>query len=100
MGRELLRSRDLLIAENPTRGLDVGATVFVHDELRRLRKGGSGNGPEDRPPGIVLISNDLDGVLDLSDRVLVLLRGLLTPVPVGRVDRESIGRMMLGVEPS
>ncbi len=100
VGRELLRSRDLLIAENPTRGLDVGATVFVHDELRRLRKGGSGNGPEDRPPGIVLISNDLDEVLDLSDRVLVLLRGVLTPVPVDREDRESIGRMMLGVEPS
>ena len=101
VGRELLRSRDLLIAENPTRGLDVGATAFVRGELLRLRAGLGIGGPEGAlPPGIVLISNDLDEVLDLSDRVLVLLRGVLTPVPAERVDRGSIGRMMLGVETS
>jgi simple sugar transport system ATP-binding protein len=104
VGRELLRSADLLIAENPTRGLDLGATAFVHDELRRLRAGGreggiagSGESAMALPPGIVLISNDLDEILALSDRVLVLLRGRLTPVPDGGRTREVVGRMMLGM---
>lgn len=107
VGRELLRSRDLLIAENPTRGLDLGAAAFVHGELRRLRSGtGSGDlsshdspsGPAiGDPPGIVLISNDLDEVMALSDRVLVLLRGRLTLVPESDRSREIVGRMMLGM---
>jgi simple sugar transport system ATP-binding protein len=92
VGRELLRSADLLIAENPTRGLDLGAAAFVHGELLRLRSPAAG-----QPPGIVLISNDLDEVLTLSDRVLVLLRGRLTPVPDEERSRVVVGRMMLGM---
>jgi len=90
VGRELSRSGDLLVAENPTRGLDVSAARFVQSELLRLRGGGVG------APGIVLISTDLDEVLALSDRVFVLLKGTLSPIPPGQASRENVGRLMLG----
>lgn len=89
VGREFGVAADLLVAENPTRGLDVTATVFVRAELlRHARMGASA-------PGIVLISSDLDEVLELSDRVLVMVRGTLRPVPAGRRTRRGVGAMML-----
>lgn len=90
-GRELIRASDLLVAENPTRGLDVAATAFVHAELRRLAGSESG-------PGIVLVSTDLDEVLSLSTRILVMVRGRLTMVPEGRRSREGVGALMLSGE--
>ncbi len=89
VGRELLVATDLLVAENPTRGLDVSATAFVHDELRRVTDVDTG-------PGVVLISSDLDEVLALSDRVLVLSRGRLHEVAEGARTREGVGAVMLG----
>ena len=91
VGRELSREPDLVVAENPTRGLDVAAQAFVHAELRRLR---------DTPtlaaaPGVVLLSTDLDEILMLSDRVLVMRRGALIPVPPEQANRDDIGRLML-----
>jgi simple sugar transport system ATP-binding protein len=90
VARELEAASDLLVAENPTRGLDVAATSFVRGELRRLA---------DRvdAPGIVLISTDLDEVLDLAHRVLVIVRGRLVEVPVGERTREGVGARMLSV---
>lgn len=88
VARELARAADLLVAENPTRGLDVAAAAFVHRELRRLARGTD-------PPGIVLISTDLDEVLTLADRVWVMVRGELRAVPPGDGTRESVGRAML-----
>jgi general nucleoside transport system ATP-binding protein len=85
VARELGRDPDLLVAENPTRGLDVRAAAFVHRRLREL----SG-------AGIVLISTDLDEVLRLSDRVFVMVRGRLLEVPAAARTREGVGRMMLG----
>jgi simple sugar transport system ATP-binding protein len=97
VGRELGRARDLLVAENPTRGLDIAATAFVRGELSR-RVGGSSSAdePEAEAPGIVLISSDLHEVLALSHRVFVMVRGRLVPVPESRLSREGIGAMMLG----
>lgn len=86
VGREMDRDPALLVAENPTRGLDVGATEFVHGELRRRREGRA----------IVLISTDLDEVLALSDRVVVLIRGRLVEVPAAERTREGVGLRMLG----
>ncbi len=88
VARELEVAGDLLVAENPTRGLDVKAAAFVHEELRRLAE---------RPdaPGVVLLSTDLDEVLALADRVVVLVRGRLVPVPEAQRDREGVGRLML-----
>lgn len=89
-GRELMRSRDLLVAENPTRGLDVGATASVRSRLANLVDDSGTR------PGVVLISTDLDEILELSDRVLVLVRGRLVPVPDEERTPSRIGRIMLG----
>jgi ABC-type uncharacterized transport system ATPase subunit len=88
VARELEMARDLLVAENPTRGLDVAAASFVHGELHALTR-------RDHPPGVVLVSTDLDEVLALSHRVFVMVRGRLTPVPDGARTREGVGALML-----
>jgi simple sugar transport system ATP-binding protein len=84
VARELGRTPSLLVAENPTRGLDVSAAAFVHRLLWGLTE-----------TGVVLISTDLDEVLRLSDRILVMVRGRLVPVPDGARSREGVGRLML-----
>ena len=88
VGRELSQLPELLIAENPTRGLDFTATAFVREELKRLAR--------DTAAGVVLISTDLDEILEVADRVFVILRGKLTPVPSVHDSRETVGAMMLG----
>lgn len=66
LARELGRKPKALIAANPTQGLDIGATAYVHQALLTARAEGS---------GILLVSQDLDELLRLSDRILVLYRG-------------------------
>jgi simple sugar transport system ATP-binding protein len=90
VARELAVASDLLVAENPTRGLDVASSSFVHNELDRIVNDASG-------PGVALISTDLDEVLALSHRVLVMVRGRLEEVPDGERTREGVGsRMVVG----
>ena len=91
VGRELAVAHDLLVAENPTRGLDIAATGFVRDRLFDVVSGGGGTSA----PGVVLISGDLDEVLDLSDRILVMVRGRLIPVPDDAWTRDAVGALML-----
>ncbi len=93
-GREFLRSEDLLVAESPTRGLDVKATVAVRSRIAALARQG------DRPPGVVLISADLDEILELSDRIAVMVRGRLIPVPRDSHNPRDIGELMLGAQQS
>ena len=88
VARELSEDTDLVVAENPTRGLDVGAAAFVHGELARVAREGAG-------AGVVLVSTDLDEVLALSHRVLVMVRGRLLTVPEERRTREGVGAYML-----
>ena len=88
LGRELMRSQDLLVAENPTRGLDVAAESFVHAELVRISSSDAG-------PGIVLLSTDLDEVLAISTRILVMSRGRLLPLGARERTREAVGALML-----
>jgi len=88
VARELALSRELLVAENPTRGLDVAGEAFVHRQLLALRDA-------DPAPGVVLVSTDLDEVLRLADRVLVMVRGRLLDVPEGERTRQGIGARML-----
>ncbi len=90
VGREVERAKGLFVAENPTRGLDVDATAFVQDELRRLASEGM---------GVVLITTDLDEVLELSDRIFAIVRGRLRAVPPTAADREGVGALMLAAEP-
>jgi simple sugar transport system ATP-binding protein len=89
IARELSGHPKILIAASPTRGLDVGAT----ESVRRLLTESA-----DRGVGVLLISEDLDEILDLSDRIAVMYRGQV----VGVVERDSadinqIGLMMAGV---
>ena len=88
-GREFLRARDLLVAESPTRGLDVKATRAVRAQIAALARTG------DRPPAIVLISADLDEILELADRIVVIVRGRLIPVPPESRTVAAIGELML-----
>jgi simple sugar transport system ATP-binding protein len=86
VARELEGAPRVLVAVNPTRGLDVGSARFVHEELLRLRAAGS---------ALLLVSTELDEVLALADRVVALVRGRFVAVPAG-VDREAIGAILLG----
>ena len=89
LARELgLSQPRVIIAMNPTRGLDVAATRFVHQQLLAHRARGA---------GILLISSELDEVLQLSDRVGVLYRGQLTMSDFPRDGVEKIGRLMAGL---
>ena len=76
---------EAIVLENPTRGLDVRATAEVHAQLRSAR---------DRGAAIVVYSSDIDEVLALADRVLVVSGGIVHEQ--GR-DRDAIGRAMLGL---
>ena len=88
IARELYREPDALLAIQPTRGLDVGAIEFVHQQLVRER---------DRGRGVLLISFDLDEVLDLSDRILVLFAGkIVGEFLSGQVSRTELGLRMGG----
>lgn len=74
-----------IVAENPTRGLDVVATADVHARLRAARDGGA---------AVIVYSSDLDEVLSLASRVLVAYAGTVREVPP---DRDAVGRAMLGL---
>ena len=86
MARALRREPGVLVAVNPTRGLDLQATAAVRDEIRARARAGT---------AVLLISTDLDEVLELGNRVGVLFRGRVLPV---ERTREQIGQRMLGVE--
>jgi simple sugar transport system ATP-binding protein len=85
LARELGGPPALVVAENPTRGLDVRAAAAVHEALRAARAAGS---------GVVLHSSDLDELLALADRIVVVHDGVLRASPP---DREAVGRAMLGL---
>jgi simple sugar transport system ATP-binding protein len=88
LGRELARSPKLLIAVQPTRGLDIGAIEYVHRRLLDQRTAGM---------AVLLISTELEEILALSDRVLVLRNGRIAGA-LGRSEAsvEAIGDLMLG----
>jgi ABC-type uncharacterized transport system ATPase subunit len=88
IARELSRSPALILACNPTRGLDVGAAGDVHQRLLSAAR--------QHQSGVLLISSDLDEVLLLSDRVCVLYRGKITEVGARGVAKDVVGRAMVG----
>ncbi|MCL6607386.1 MAG: ATP-binding cassette domain-containing protein, partial [Geminicoccaceae bacterium] len=90
LARALDGAPRLVLADQPTRGLDVAATAFVHERLLAARERGS---------AILLISEDLDELLALSDRIAVLHRGrLVGPFPSERLDVPTLGLLMAGHE--
>lgn len=91
VGRELKRRPKLIIALNPTFGLDVGATEYIRKILLEQRDAGA---------AILLVSGDLDEVLQLSDRIAVMFNGqFMGIVRPEEVTVEEIGLMMSGVRP-
>lgn len=87
IARELAQNPKILVAANPSRGLDIGATAYVHHTLREHCQRGA---------GVILISTDLDEIIILSDKIYVLYQGrLLGPVP-STTERATIGQMMTG----
>ena len=85
LARELDGEPSLVVADQPTRGLDLRATADVHARLRQARAAGA---------AVVLHSADLDEILALADRVVVVAQGRLQDVGM---NREVVGRAMLGV---
>lgn len=92
IARELSKGAKVVVASNPTRGLDIASTSYVRTILRELRDGGA---------GVLLVSSDLDEILELSDRIAVIydgkILGILSREEAKRVD---IGLMMGGVQAS
>ena len=88
LARVLGKKPVLLVAENPTRGLDIRATAFVHAQIRRAAR-------EDGM-GVLFYSTDLDEVLALADRVAVMVTGEWRWVPDNARSRSGVGAMMLG----
>jgi simple sugar transport system ATP-binding protein len=87
IARELAQNPKILVAANPSRGLDISATAYVHHTLReRCQRGAV----------VILISTDLDEVIKLSDRVYVLYQGRLLGPVSSTTERATIGQMMTG----
>lgn len=88
IAREVTNDSDLLIAVNPTRGLDVGAIEFVHKYLVEQRNKGR---------AVLLVSFELDEIMSLSDRIEVIFEGKITgSVPGKDADEKTLGYMMAG----
>lgn len=89
LAREISRNPKLLIVSQPTRGLDVGAIEYVHDQLLEQRKRGC---------AILLISYELDEIMSLSDRILTIYNGeIVAEYKSDEVTRELIGLAMTGM---
>ena len=88
LARALARRPRILVVAQPTRGLDIGAYRYVHDQLRELRASGG---------GVLVVSEDLDELHALCDRIAVLFRGqLLGELPAAEASSERLGIMMTG----
>ena len=85
VARELARGPRVVVAENPTRGLDIRATEEIHARLRAAAASGA---------AVLMYSSDLDEVLGLAARVVVIARGVLTEVP-GNATRVQVGELMV-----
>jgi simple sugar transport system ATP-binding protein len=91
VAREFSRPIRLLVASQPTRGLDVGSIEYIHGRILEKRDAGT---------AVLLVSPELDEVLELSDRIAVMYRGhIVATVDAARVTKEQVGLLMAGVIP-
>jgi simple sugar transport system ATP-binding protein len=92
VAREFSRPIKLLIAAQPTRGLDVGSIEFIHASIVRTR---------DEGVGVLLVSAELDEILALSDRIAVMFKGkIISVLPARESTREGLGLLMAGITDS
>jgi simple sugar transport system ATP-binding protein len=90
LARELAGRPAVVVAAQPTRGLDVGAMEYIHQRILQERERGA---------GILLISEDLDEIFNLSDRIVVLYEGkIMGEVRCEDASREQVGLWMSGVQ--
>jgi ABC-type uncharacterized transport system ATPase subunit len=88
VARELSRGIQLLIANQPTRGLDVGSIEYIHHQIIVMRDAGT---------GVLLVSAELDEILALADRIAVMYRGEIVAVlSAEEATREKLGLLMAG----
>ena len=88
VAREMSRPLRVLVASQPTRGVDVGSIEFIHERLVAERDTGT---------AVLLVSSELDEVMALADRIAVMYRGGIVGVVPGDTDRDVLGLMMAGV---
>ena len=89
LAREIERNPDVLLVGQPTRGVDIGAIEFIHRRLVDLRDAGK---------AILLVSVELDEILALSDRILVMFDGhLVGEIPAAQATERQLGLMMAGI---
>jgi simple sugar transport system ATP-binding protein len=92
LAREIDRAPRVLLVGQPTRGVDIGAIEFIHARLRALRDAGC---------AILLVSSELDEILALADRVLVMHAGrIVGERPVEQCSERELGLMMAGEVPA
>ena len=90
VAREMERDPSLLVVGQPTRGVDIGAIEFIHRRILAMRDAGK---------AVLLVSVELDEILSLSDRILVMFSGrLMGEIPVAEADERAIGLLMAGVQ--
>jgi general nucleoside transport system ATP-binding protein len=91
VAREFDRPIDLLVAAQPTRGVDVGSIEYIHKQLVAKRDEGT---------AVLLVSSELDEVLALADRVAVMFHGRLMGPFDMPISKEAVGRLMAGADPA
>lgn len=91
LAREMSRDLRLLIAAQPTRGIDVGSIEFVHKRMVATRDAGI---------PVVVVSTELDEVVALADRIAVMYRGTIVGIVPGDTPRDVLGLMMAGERPA
>lgn len=91
MGREILSLPRVLLVAQPTWGVDVGAAAEIRNALMRLRDDGA---------AVIVVSEEIDELFEISDRIAVMYRGALSPaVPKSNITVEEVGRWMAGLWP-
>ena len=89
VARELARPVKLVVASQPTRGLDVGSIEYIHKQLIARR---------DQGAAVLLVSSELDEIMQLSDRIAVMFRGRIVDViPAKKANKQQVGLLMAGV---
>ena len=91
LARELSRALRLLVAAQPTRGVDVGSIEFIHKRIVEARDAGV---------PVVMVSTELDEVTALADRIMVMYRGRIVGIVPGDTPRDVLGLMMAGEHPA
>jgi simple sugar transport system ATP-binding protein len=92
VAREMSRPIRLLVANQPTRGLDVGSIEYIHSQIVAIR---------DQGAGVLLVSAELDEILSLSDRIAVMYHGqIVATLPASKATKDELGLLMAGAKSS